>query len=271
MLTLGQGFRKSEDRKRLAGVRIHLEDHAVQQDPVLGHFKPVRCVQQELLDDGIHLAPQNAVVRPGKPGVRKEGGAAGKNLVVRGLDMGVGSDDSGDLAVEHPTEGDFLGSRLGMEIDNNDWGLGAKPFHGLQGEWEGVVERRHEGASLKIEDGDRGEAVLLADGEAVPRNVGGIIQGAEESGLQGEITDDFLLIPDMIPGRDDIDAGVEEFAGNCGGNAISAGGIFSISDNEIESVAMDEFGEERFNGSAAGFADDIAYEEKFHGCAGEET
>src|SRR5712671_3009623 len=62
-------------------------------------------------------------------------------------------------AVEIPAECDFLGSRFGVKVDKDDFGLDL--LQKLVDEAERIVARSHEDASLEINDGVAG-AILLS-------------------------------------------------------------------------------------------------------------
>ena len=56
----------------------------------------------------------------------------------------------------------------------------------------------------------------------------------------------------------------EEFPGDLGRDAVAAGGVFAVGDDEIERVLFAQFRQEDFDRVASGLADDVADEEKFH-------
>lgn len=68
----------------------------------------------------------------------------------------------------------------------------------------------------------------------------------------------------MIAAGDDVHAGGEQFAGDLGRDAVAAGGVFAVRNDEIERVLVAEAGENVVDGLASGFAHDVADEEKFH-------
>jgi hypothetical protein len=68
----------------------------------------------------------------------------------------------------------------------------------------------------------------------------------------------------MVAKRDDIDPGGDQFFINSGGNARTAGGIFTIGDDQIELLPLNERTDGAANDLPPGLADDIADEEKTH-------
>jgi hypothetical protein len=68
----------------------------------------------------------------------------------------------------------------------------------------------------------------------------------------------------MVAAGDDVHAGGEKFTGNLGRDAGAAGGVFAIGDDEVERVLLAQFRQKNFDGSASGFAHDVADEKHFH-------
>ncbi len=54
--------------------------------------------------------------------------------------------------------------------------------------------------------------------------------------------DGFLLIPDVVAGRDDIRAGINRLEEDILGNAEAAGGVLAVDDDEIEFQVRNEAG-----------------------------
>ncbi len=101
-------------------------------------------------------------------------------------------------------------------------------------------------------------------GAASAGSFGRIIERAEETFLVCEQFHDFFLVPQMIAAGDDVHAGGKNFLGNLGRDAVAAGGVFAVGNDEIELVLFAEFGEKLFDRVASGLAYDVADEEQFH-------
>src|SRR5438094_615998 len=69
----------------------------------------------------------------------------------------------------------------------------------------------------------------------------------------------------MVAAGDDIDATGEQFFGDPGGDAVAAGGVFAVGDDEIERLLFAKYGQERFDRVTSRLADNIADEKQFHG------
>ena len=107
---------------------INFNHGALEENAAFGHVEFLRGVGAEAFDDRLDFAAQHAVVRPGETGVAQVGGAAGEDLFVGGLHMGVGSDDGADAAVQHAGQGDLFRGGLGVHVNENDLGHLAQTF-----------------------------------------------------------------------------------------------------------------------------------------------
>ena len=68
------------------------------------------------------------------------------------------------------------------------------------------------------------------------------------------VVEDFLLVPDVVAGGDDVGAEVEELFGEGGRDAEAAGGVFTVDDEEVDGVGFDDVGEMLADDVAAGRA-----------------
>ncbi len=234
----GERFGDAANRKRPARLGVDLDERALKENAPRGDAEFLRRVLAETLDDWFDLTAQNAVVGAGEPGICQVGGAAGENLFVRCLHMSMSADDGADLAVQHSGDGDFFGRCLGMHVNKNDFGEIAEAGNfGFCGE-ERIFQRRHEGPSLKVKDGDRRLAFRAPDETALADCAGWIIERTQEARLGLEQHGDFFLIPKVVASGDDIDARVEKFVGSIDSDAGAAGGVFSVGDDDIDIEAL---------------------------------
>lgn len=134
---------------------------------------------------------------------------------------------------------------------------------------EGVVEfRAHEGAALGVDDGEF-FAVAGDDDKAAAGGARGVVEGAQEAGFGVEEGEDFLLVPGVVAEGDDVGAAAHEFDGQARGDAVAAGAVFAVDDDEVGLETLAQFGQCALEGLAAGFAHDVADEEDGHGrCQG---
>ena len=148
-------------------------------------------------------------------GIGHEGGAAGQDAGIGGRHMGMGPDDQARLAVEMIGEGLLLAGRLGMDVDQDGIRRLAEAVlrQTLDGDGEGIVEGIHEQAAHDIHHHDALAVARLEQPDAAAGRAGGKILRAQQSGMAVDELGRVLLVPDMIAGRDDIDAGAVELAG----------------------------------------------------------
>ena len=89
---------------------------------------------------------------------------------------------------------------------------------------------------------------------------GRIIDRAQEARLQVEKCHHIFLVPDVVASRDHRHTGPEKVDCYFSGDAATAGGIFTVYDCEIDSVACLQFRQFRDHRTAARLAHDVAEE-----------
>ena len=167
----------------------------------------------------------------------------------------------------------FFAGGFAVEVEEDDFGGGVFGDLGeeIVGFAEGVVAGVHEDAALKVHDGVglAGGKFALVDAEA--GSADGVVSGAEDAaaavvagGGDGHVLEDFLFVPNVVAGGDDMGTEVEEFFGDGGRDAEAAGGVFAVDDEEVDFVGFDEVGKVFANDVAAGGAEDVADEENVH-------
>src|SRR6266403_2410979 len=176
------------------------------------------------------------------------------------------ADDGCYTAVEVPAEGDFLGRSFGMEVDEDDLCLDL--LQKFVGEAEGVVAGSHEDAALQVDHGVVG-AIFLAFEHSPAWQTRGEICRAQQSPRRAmriavchlEVFDDFALIPDVIAGRHDIDAEIEEFVREWRRDTEPGSGIFAVGDHQIDGMLLYEFRQAVLDDGSSGTAKNVADEE----------
>jgi hypothetical protein len=228
---------------------------------------------EEAVEDEFGFDADDGVVWAGHADVGLVGGAVGKDALVGGGDVGMGSDDGGDASVEVPAEGYFFAGGFAVEVEEDDFGSGfaldlGEEFVGFA---EGVVAGGHEDAALEVHDGvglAGGEGSLV---EAEAWSADGVVGGAEDAaaagvrvGGDGHVFEDLFFVPDVVAGGDDVGAEIEELFGDGGGEAEASGSVFAVDDEEINVVGFKYVREMFADDVAAGGAKDVADEEDIH-------
>src|SRR5260221_8347626 len=116
------------DAQGASGGGIGLDENAVGLETPARDVKFVRQQRAVLLQHAGYIAPDDRVMRAAEPGVGQVGGAVGQDLIVGGLDVGVGADDERGHAVEGAPHGDFLGGRRGVGIEQGAGGFPLQLF-----------------------------------------------------------------------------------------------------------------------------------------------
>lgn len=187
--------------------------------------------------------------------------------------MGVGSQYGGDAAVEIPAESGLFAGGFGVEVEEDDLGVGVALDQGEEfvGFAEGIVAGGHEDATLEVDDGVGGAVGELAFVGTEAGCAVGVVAGAEDAaatlvraGRDGHVLEDLFLVPDVVAGGDDLGTEVEDFFGDGGRDAEAAGGVLAVDDEEIDGVGFHNVGEMFADDVAAGRTEDVADEENVH-------
>src|ERR1051325_9405270 len=151
-----------------------------------------------------------------------------------------------------------------MEIDEDQLSGAPQPLDLGPCRVKGTLDREHDSSALQIENAHRWAIGDLRDGAPLPWRSGRIIQRPQEARLPLQQRDDFLLIPEVVAGRDDIDAAGEDFLGGLDGNPGTAGSIFTIGNHQTETVLLPQFRNEFLDRAPARLPDDVGDKEHFH-------
>jgi tRNA/tmRNA/rRNA uracil-C5-methylase (TrmA/RlmC/RlmD family) len=185
-------------------------------------------------------------------------------LFVGGLDMRVSADECADVTIKHADERGLLRGGLGVEVNENQVGAAPETFDLGAGGDEGIVEIRHERATLEVEDGDRGLVAGLEYHAALTRRPLRIVKRAQEARLTLKQADDFLLVPEMVAGRNDVHTRAEDFARGVRRDARAAGGVLPVGDDQVRLMLTTQPGQEFLHRPASRFANDVADEKDLH-------
>src|SRR5688500_5497904 len=80
----------------------------------------------------------------------------GEDLMVSLLDMGMGAVAGDEIAIQVPSESDFIRGGYGVDIKQDDRRFAAEGCEFRQSGVEGVFQNRHERSSLEVQDCHRG-------------------------------------------------------------------------------------------------------------------
>src|SRR5260221_6887021 len=68
----------------------------------------------------------------------------------------------------------------------------------------------------------------------------------------------------MVAGGDGVHAAAKQFLGDVRRDAVAAGGIFAVGDDDVETVRLSQLGQEFLDRAPAWRPDDVADEQNFH-------
>ena len=123
---------------------------------------------------------------------------------------------------------------------------------------ERVIERGlHESAALDIDDADLSLRRFEHDG-ALAGDALGVIDRAQQARLGVDEGGEIFLVPDVVAGGDDRDAGAQEVDGDPRRDAAAPGGVLAIDDDEIDAALLFPDRDRVDDGPAARLANNIA-------------
>jgi hypothetical protein len=101
-----------------------------------------------------------------------------------------------------------------------------------------AISGRHVRAALQIDHSARDILPRAGYQDAAARIFVRVVSRAQKLRLARQIVQDFLLVPDMIPGSKYIQTQSEQFLGDRRRDTETAGCIFSIGDGQIDMVGL---------------------------------
>ena len=249
------------DPRGAAGAAIDVNDDPGDTRVAVGHLEPRRARGEKAMQRQVGPRSDDRVVGPGHTDVRTVGGSGRQQPRVGGGNVGVGAEHRADATVRVPTHAELFGGRLGVEVEHGDGGGVGDLLEDLVEGAKGAVDRRHEHPPLKVDDdhglpGSRAPVKNAAAG--APRRVVG---GPQQARLTFEILVDATLRPDVISGREHIDAQGQQVVGEISRDAAPRGDVLAVDDGEINLVARLDVRQPGLQDTAARLAHDIADEQ----------
>ena len=215
----------------------------------------------EALDYRLMVAAEAGVVRTAHSDIANKCRSARENALIGCLDMGMGTEDCRDLAIEESPHCDFFAGRFRMHVHDDDRCFSSQTFDFGHGGREGIVENLlHEGAALDIEDGHFPLGGLQNEAP-LPGGAVGIIDRTQQTRLCGDVRGGFPLIPHVIACCNDRHTAAKEIDGDLRRDPTTARSIFAVHDDEIHPAVLEKHGHRDLHGAASGLADDVAQEE----------
>jgi len=69
---------------------------------------------------------------------------------------------------------------------------------------------------------------------------GGVFGRTQESRLRADVIERLALIPNVVPRRHDVDAGVQKLIADLPRDTESRGGVLGVRDHEVDAVMVDD-------------------------------
>src|SRR6185436_288050 len=120
-----------------------------------------------------------------------------------------------------------------------------------------IVDADHEHAAHHIDDADRDAAGCSRQVAAIAGHARREVGGTEQPRLGANVIDRLLAVPNVIAGRHDFDAPIEQLIADLPGDAESGGGVLDVGDDEVDLVVLAQRGQASSNQLATGSPDAV--------------
>jgi hypothetical protein len=246
---------------------VALDEDGAHAGVVAGGLEFAGHSGEEAGEDELLFDADDAVPGAAHAHVGLVGGATGEDARIGGGDVGMGAEDGGHAPVQMPAHGHLFRGGLGVDVDQDD--LGLDDFEQRVDGAEGVIVGVHEDAALEIDYG-----VCLAAGqgafiEAIAWSGRRVVSRADDAagafvaggGRRLHIIDDLALVPDVVAGGQDMGPEIEEFVGDSGGDAESAGGVLRIDHDQVDRTVLDDVADVFADDASTGAAEYVTDKE----------
>src|SRR3990170_1218763 len=161
--------------------------------------------------------------------------------------------------VQVPGERCLLARRLGVHVDDDDAAVRQLRQRLVGGAERAVQHSGHERAADKVDHGDAVAGDDAATGRALR-----VVQRAQQRRLAVQVGVYLAVVPDMVAGRDDLDAGLEHLVGGAGRQPLAPGRGLAVGDDEVNAVAAPDAGQNTSQGPASHLPHHIADHKYVH-------
>src|SRR4051812_19495899 len=150
-----------------------------------------------------------------------------------------------------------------MEVDEDH--LRREFLQDLVHQAEGVVVTGHKHAPLHINDGVLHALARLTFIPAMPGGTGREVRGTNQpaslaAGGIIHVLHDVALVPNVIARGNDADAMLEKFLGDLWRNAKTSSGVFTVSNDEVDSVLGNYLRQAMLDDGASGASENVSDE-----------
>jgi hypothetical protein len=151
-----------------------------------------------------------------------------------------------------------------VKIHEDNWRERPQALHLGQPGMKRVLQRRHEGTALEIQDANERTIRAFDNCAAAPGRSWRIIEWPNKPSLGGKQFHDFFLIPKMIATRNNIDTSVKNFLSCFWRDARTSCRVLSIRDHQVNPVSLAQLRDKCADGSTTWLTDNISDEQQLH-------
>jgi len=217
------------------------DQHRHQPRVLLGGLESDRHLPRKRLHRLLALDADDSAPRTGHAHVGDVGGATRQHARVRGRDVGVRTDDRRDPTVQVPTHRDLFAGRLGMHVDQHVIDAPGEPLELRVGLGKRRAARLQMQVPGKVDDA-QANAVALDHAGAPPGLAGEEVRRPHDARVLVQIRVDLAVAVGVVAERDHVDAQPEQLVRRSRRDSHSPGHVLAVCDDEVQSVALAQFG-----------------------------
>ena len=175
----------------------------------VGKGELLREPRHKPVDDYLPVRAQHGIIRPRHPDVSNIRGPLRQHLFIRRLDMRMRPDDRADAPVQKPSHRHLFARCLRVQVDENHVRLLSQRFKLALRRRKRAVARVHEHLPQQVQHAHM-DAARLADDAAAAGIARRQIRRADDARIVVQNLKDILIVPNMVPHRNDVDAGLKK-------------------------------------------------------------
>ena len=200
-------------------------------------------------------------MRSGHAGIGDRSRSSWKDPRVVRLHVGVSPEDGRNSPVENARDRNLLACRLCVEVDEHDVGLPPRVLDEGVEELEGRHRAVEEQPAEQVDDRDRRAVPRRGDGEPFSGKAGAEVRGPDHAVGGGEVREDLVAGPRVVPQGNDVGSGSEQAVGELRRDTATVRCVLSVHDAELDRELVAKPRQPTLDRSGSGRAEHIGDEE----------
>jgi hypothetical protein len=173
------------------------------------------------------------------------------------------TDHSADPTIEVSAEGTFFTGCFCMKVNEDNPLIRTEFIENCVGFPERTIKPVHKDAAFKIHHGYGKACSSLINTDASPWSPFRIVGRPQERRLLIQANQPVTLVPNMVPGRQDIDSKVKELTDDVRCQTKACSSIFTVGDHQVDHMLINQAGQKITDKLSPGATDDVTYKKDF--------